>query len=65
MIDFNTVIIGNLAFDVNAFYFENSNAVVNRTNIGGACFYSAIPSSMFSKVGIVSRIGQDFKYGYF
>jgi sugar/nucleoside kinase (ribokinase family) len=51
------IIIGNIAFDVNTFQNSNNKVIVNN---GGACLYSAIPASLFTRVGIVSRVGYDF-----
>lgn len=54
----NLVIIGNIAYDTIDF-----SKVLNRpniTNIGGACIFSSIPASLFYKVGIVSKVGNDF-----
>lgn len=55
------VIIGNIAYDINTFPARNNKRVVN---LGGACLYSAIPASIFYKVGIVSRVGNDFNLKY-
>lgn len=56
----NTVFIGNIAFDVNSFFYGKKTEQLRTNNNGGACFYSAIPSSLFYRVGIVSKIGEDF-----
>lgn len=56
----NCVIIGNTAFDINTFLArdnEDKKVVVNK---GGACLYSLIPASIYTKVGTVTRIGEDF-----
>jgi sugar/nucleoside kinase (ribokinase family) len=56
----NFVVVGNIAYDVNTFPKRKDNQDEVVINNGGACLYSAIPGSLFSKVGIVSRIGNDF-----
>ena len=63
--DFNTLFIGNIAFDINSFYYGNNEEKLRVINNGGACFYSAVPASLFYKVGIVSRIGEDFNINVF
>ena len=60
ILKFNTVIIGNIAFDVNSFYYAKETEQLHTTNNGGACFYAAIPASLFYPVGIVSKVGSDF-----
>ena len=57
---FNTVYIGNLALDINSFYYGKEKEQLRTKNYGGACFYSAIPASLFYRVGIVGKIGYDF-----
>lgn len=54
----NLVIIGNTAYDTKE-YLLNHN--IRERDIGGACLYSAIPASLFSRVGIVTKIGNDFE----
>lgn len=54
-IDF--VVIGNLAFDYNFFPNREEKEVIN---IGGATLYSGIPASLFTKVGIVAKVGEDY-----
>ncbi len=61
----NTVIIGNIAFDINSFYYGKETEQLRTTNNGGACFYSAIPASLFYPVGIVGRVGSDFNVEVF
>ena len=53
----DVVIIGNIAFDVNTYKLDNDKTIINN---GGAAYYSAIPASLYTKVGIVSRVGHDF-----
>ena len=54
------VIVGNIAYDVNTFPERdngNDKVVINR---GGAGYYSLIPASLYTKTGIVARVGNDF-----
>ena len=60
--DFNTLFIGNIAFDINSFYYGNNEEKLRVINNGGACFYSAVPASLFYKVGIVPAKVQLTKY---
>ena len=61
------VVIGNIAYDEIDFGKVDRNRK-NTVEIGGACTFSAIPASMFSRVGMVGKIGKDFDiskfYGY-
>lgn len=54
------VIVGNIAFDVNTFPGRNNGKDKVVVNKGGAGYYSLIPSSLFTRTGIVSRVGNDF-----
>ena len=54
------VIVGNIAFDVNTFPGRNNGKDKIVVNKGGAGYYSLIPSSLFTRTGIVARIGNDF-----
>ncbi len=56
----DVVIVGNIAFDINTFPNRNDGKDLVVWNNGGAGYYSLIPSSLFSKTGIVARIGYDF-----
>lgn len=56
----NTVFIGNIAFDIDSFYYGELVEQKKVKKNGGACFYSAMPASLFYRVGIVSKIGSDF-----
>ena len=53
----NLVIIGNTAYDTKEYILRN---MVREKDVGGACLYSALPASIFYKVGIVTKIGRDF-----
>ena len=60
MNDVKVVIVGNIAFDVNTFTNRNEGKDKIVINKGGAGYYSLIPSSLFTKTGIVARVGNDF-----
>ena len=63
----NLVIIGNIAYDIVDFSKVNSERA-NIVDIGGACVFSTIPASLFHRVGMVGKIGNDLDisqfYGY-
>lgn len=61
----NTIFIGNIAYDIDSFYYEEKEEKLTVKNKGGACLYSAIPASLFYRVGIVSKIGDDFDTSVF
>lgn len=54
------VIVGNIAFDVNTFLSRNNGKEKIVVNRGGAGYYSLIPASLFTRTGIVARVGIDF-----
>lgn len=56
----NVVIVGNIAFDVNTFPNRENGKDKVVINNGGAGYYSLIPASLFTRTGIVARIGNDF-----
>lgn len=60
----NLVIIGNIAYDI----IDFSKIKPNRekiVDVGGACVFSSIPASMFYRVGMVGKIGNDFDISKF
>lgn len=57
------VIIGNLSIDTT--YFYQNDEVVQTCNIGGAVLYSSLPASLFNKVGIVSKVGDNYDMSIF
>lgn len=63
----NLVIIGNIAYDIIDFSKVNRDRP-NIIDIGGACVFSTIPASLFYRVGMVGKIGNDLDisqfYGY-
>lgn len=54
------VIVGNIAFDVNTFPDRDNGKDKVVINNGGAGYYSLIPASLYTKTGIVARVGNDF-----
>lgn len=54
------VIVGNIAFDVNTFPGRDNGKDKVVVNKGGSGYYSLIPSSLFTRTGIVARVGNDF-----
>lgn len=57
-IDF--VVVGNLTYDVNYFRNRDGEELKEVCNYGGATIYSAIPASLFVKVGLVAKVGEDY-----
>lgn len=60
----NLVIIGNIAYDI----IDFSKLKEKRSNIidiGGACVFSTIPASLFHRVGMVGKIGNDLDISQF
>lgn len=55
------IIIGNIAYDIVDFSKVNKTreSIINK---GGACLFSSIPASIFQRVGMVAKIGNDFDY---
>lgn len=60
MKNIDVVIVGNIAHDVNTFLKRYNGMDKIAINNGGSGYYSLIPASLYCKVGIVSRIGNDF-----
>lgn len=58
------VIIGNIAYDVIDFSRINKKRE-NIVDIGGACTFSSIPASLYHRVGMVGKIGNDFDISKF
>ena len=56
----DVVIVGNIAHDINTFPKRENGKDKIVVNNGGAGYYSLIPASLYTKIGIVSRIGNDF-----
>ena len=54
------VIVGNIAFDINTFPQRENGKDKIVINNGGAGYYSLIPASMFTRTGIVAKVGNDF-----
>lgn len=58
--EISVVIVGNIAHDVNTFPGRNNGQNKIVINNGGAGYYSLIPASLYTKTGIVARVGNDF-----
>lgn len=56
----DVVIVGNIAYDINTFPNREKGKDKVVINNGGAGYYSLIPASLYTKTGIVARIGNDF-----
>lgn len=56
-------VVGNLSYDYN--YFPNRKSNKEVVNLGGATLYSGIPASIFTKVGIVAKVGEDYDLSFF
>ncbi len=54
----NLIIIGDISYDTNKFYYEDGRSEV-RTNYGGSSVYASVPASIFFRVGLVSNAGED------
>lgn len=63
----NLIIIGNIAYDIIDFNRVDSSRK-NIVDLGGACIFSSVPASLFHRVGMVGKIGNDLNiselYGY-
>lgn len=59
------VVVGNLSYDYN--YFPNRKDMIEDKviNIGGATLYSGIPASLFVRVGIAAKVGEDYDLSVF
>ena len=55
----NVIFIGNTAFDIVDFRNVDSSKGIIK-NVGGACIFSAVPASLFYRVGVVTKVGKDF-----
>lgn len=56
----NFVVVGNLSYDYNYFPNRDNEEFKEVMNYGGATLYSAIPASLFTKVGIAAKVGEDY-----
>ena len=59
-IDF--ALVGNLSFDYN--FFPDRKEFMMK-NLGGATLYSGIPASLFTRVGIAAKVGEDYDMSVF
>lgn len=51
------VVVGNLSYDYNCYPSRDNKEIIN---YGGATLYSGIPASLFTKVGICAKVGEDY-----
>lgn len=54
------VVIGNISYDYNYFPNRDNKETKEVMNYGGATLYSGIPASLFTKVGIAAKVGEDY-----
>lgn len=63
----DVIIIGNIAYDIVDYSKVDGRKETSKC-IGGAAIFSAIPASLYYRVGIVGKVGTDFDisklYGY-
>lgn len=60
----NLIIIGNIAYDIIDFSkIESKRSQI--VDVGGACVFSSVPASLFYRVGMVGKIGNDFDISNF
>ena len=60
MDEISVVIVGNIAYDINTFPKRDDGKDKIVVNRGGSGYYSLVPASLFTKTGIVARVGNDF-----
>ena len=56
----NFVVIGNISYDYNYFPNRDNEELKEVMNYGGATIYSGIPASIFTKVGVAAKVGEDY-----
>jgi sugar/nucleoside kinase (ribokinase family) len=54
------VVVGNISYDYNYFPNRDNEELKEVMNYGGATIYSGIPASLFTKVGISAKVGEDY-----
>ncbi len=57
------VLVGNISYDYNYYPNRDGEVLKEVMNFGGATLYSGIPASLFTKVGIVAKVGEDYDLG--
>ena len=57
------VIVGNLSIDKT--YFHKKDGIAKTDDVGGAALYSSMPASLYTRVGIVSKVGDNFNLEVF
>ena len=60
----NLVVIGNIAYDIIDFSRLN-NGRKNIIDVGGGCVFTSLPASLFHRLGIVGKVGDDFNLSKF
>lgn len=60
MSDLNFVVVGNISYDYNYFPNRDNEKLKEVMNFGGATIYSGIPASLYTKVGIAAKVGEDY-----
>lgn len=54
------VVVGNISYDYNYFPNRDNEELKEVMNYGGATIYSGIPASIFTKVGVAAKVGEDY-----
>jgi len=57
------VLVGNISYDYNYYPGRDGEKLKEVMNYGGATIYSGIPASLFTRVGIVAKVGEDYDLG--
>lgn len=57
------VIVGNLSIDKT--FFHKPDGIAKTDDVGGAALYSAMPASLYTRVGIVSNVGYNYDLSVF
>lgn len=57
------VIVGNLSIDKT--YFHKKDGIAKTDDVGGAALYSSMPASLYTRVGIVSKVGENYNLEIF
>ena len=60
MDNLNFVVVGNISYDYNYFPKRDNEELKEVINYGGATIYSGIPASLFTRVGVAAKVGEDY-----